>query len=313
MPDPAPAAEAERDYEVRTDASREGSPRLSGLQLPEHSLPAAEPKATRSLAVNQTASYRWTLAEDLEGFARAGIGGIGLYRPKVEEVDEDLAIDMIRASGLAVSSLSWIGGFTGSDGAKTEEALYDAGEAIRFAAAVGAGTVGIVSGGSGNHITRHARRLLVDAVKRLCDDAGELDVRLALHPLSAATSSGQSIVTSLREAVEVIAAVDRTNLGLIFDLGELGREPQLATRIPEVAPFVHVVRLSDRRPRPTGRRYGGTLCFGETLRAFVDSGYDGCFEFDPWTEANGVTPDYDVLLASCRARFEAFLAIDGEA
>ena len=35
-------------------------------------------------------------------------------------------------------------------------------EAVRVAAAVGAGTVAVVSGGPGNHIAKHARRLLVE-------------------------------------------------------------------------------------------------------------------------------------------------------
>jgi len=278
---------------------------MSGLQLPEDAATGGGPTAACSLSVNHTASYRWTLAEDLAGFARAGIGAIGLYRPKLQEVDEDEAIDLIRASGLAVSSLSWVGGFTGSDGAKSEEALYDAAEAVRFAAAVDAGTVGVVSGGSGNHITKHARRLVADALKRLCDDAGELGVRLALHPLSAATSSDQSIVTTLRETLDLIDATDRPNLGFIFDLAELAREPDLASRIPEVAHLVHAVRLSDRRGHSAGRRCGGPLTPASTVRAFADAGYEGCFEFDPWPHERDPAADYHALLAGCRSRFEA--------
>lgn len=292
---------------MRTDARPDGDLRISGLRLPEGTATGGGLAAARSLSVVQTTSYRWTLAEDLAGFARAGIGGIGLYRPKVEEFDEETAIDMIRASGLAVSSLSWVGGFTGSDGASQAESLYDAGEVVRFAAAIGAGTLGVVSGGSGNHIVKHARRLLVDALGKLCDDAAEVDVRLALHPLSAAASGGQSIVTTLEQTVEAVEAADRPNLGFVFDLAQLGREPDLVRRIPQVAPYVHVVRLSDRRPRSDRRRPGaGPVPVSAVVQAFVEAGYTGPFEFDLWADGAAGTADYDALLAGCRSRFEGF-------
>lgn len=297
---------------MRTDASRDGDLRMSGLRLPEDAAAGANLTPARSLAVNQTASYRWTLAEDLAGFARAGIAGIGLYRPKVEEVEEEEAIEMIRSSGLAVSSLSWVGGFTGSDGAKQEEALYDATEAIRFAAAVGAGTVGVISGGSGHHIVKHARRLLVDALKRLCDRAADIDMRLALHPLAAASASGQSILRTLDETLDVVEATRRPNLGFVFDLAQLGREADLTTRISQVASYVHVVRLSDRPLRATRcRLFGGPLPMAATVRAFVEAGYDGPFEFDLWTGSEAGVTDYDDVLSACRSRFESFGVVDG--
>lgn len=297
---------------MRTDASRDGDLRLSGLQLPEDAAAGGGLTAPRSLAVNQTASYRWTLAEDLAGFARAGISGIGLYRPKVEEVEEEEAVEMIRASGLAVSSLSWVGGFTGSDGAKQEEALYDATEAVRFAAAVGAGTVGVISGGSGHHIVKHARRLLIDALKRLCDRAADADVRLSLHPLSAASSSGQSILRTLDETLDIVEATRRQNLGLVFDLAQLGREADLTARISQVATYVHVVRLSDRRLRVPGRKLcDGPLPVAATVQAFVEAGYDGPFEFDLWTESGAGAVDYHAVLAAFRSRFASFGVIDG--
>jgi sugar phosphate isomerase/epimerase len=295
---------------VRTDAWRDADPRMSGLQLPQSAADTEGRSALRSLAVSQTTTYRWTLAEDLAGFAEAGIAGIGLYRPKVEEVEEDAAIDLIRASGLTVSSLSWAGGFTGSDGTTQAEALFDAGEAVRLAAAVGAGTVALVSGGSGGHITKHARRLAVDAFRRLGDEAGEMDVRLAIHPLSPAACSGQSVLTTLGQALEAVSATGCENVGLVFDLFQFSREPDLLARIPSVAPHVHVVRLSDRRARADRWRLGdGAFAAGAVVQAFLDAGYDGPFEFDLWHDATAAGHGgYEDLLAACRLRFESFLA-----
>ncbi len=306
-PEPAPAEKVEREPDVRTDAWRDGDLRISGLQLPDDAVTGGGQTAARSFAVNQTTSYRWTLAEDLAGFAKAGIAGIGLYRPKLQELDEEVAIDLIRDSGLTVSSLSWVGGFTGSDGSKLDEALFDAAEAVRFAAAVGAGTVGVITGGRGPHIAKHARRVLVDALVRLCDAAGEIDVRLSLHPMSASAPGGQSILTTLDETLGLIDSADQPNLGMVFDIAQLSREPNVVGRIGQFASCVHVVRLSDRRPRNDRRRPGdGPLPVASAVQSFIDAGYVGPFEFDLWTDSSAGSDDYEALLAACRARFESF-------
>lgn len=286
---------------------------MSGLQLPEGTAAGSGP-ATKSLAVSQTTTYGWSLAEDLDGFARAGIGGIGLYRPKLEEADEETAVEAIRDSGLSVSSLSWVGGFTGSDGARQVESLYDAFEAIRFAAQVAAGTVCVVSGGAGHHIATHARRLLLDALRQLSDEAAELGVRLALHPLADAASRHQSFVTTTRHAADLVSAVDRPNVGVVLDLFSLSVEPDTADEIFELAPLVHVVKLSDRRHRPgradRRRQIGdGSLPIASVVRSLVAAGYAGPFEID--LGPTDGRDDYDRLLMTCRQRFEGLAAAAG--
>ncbi|MBA3314936.1 MAG: sugar phosphate isomerase/epimerase [Planctomycetota bacterium] len=280
---------------------------MSGLQLPEAAATGGMLDAARALAVTQTTTYRWSLADDLAGYARAGIGGIGLYRPKLEELEEDLAIDAIRSSGLTVTSLSWVGGFTGSDGRKQDEALYDAGEAVRLAAAVGAGTVAVCSGGSGQHIGRHARRLLNDALLPLCDMAAELDVRIALHPFASA-GRPRSVITTIDETIEAIGAADRSNLGFVFDIAEFGAETKLVERVRDVASLVHVVRLSDRRLLTDRRRHfvDRSTPVAAVVNAFLDTGYDGPFEFDLWSDDDCSAADYEEVLADCRFRFESF-------
>ncbi|MGC1275607.1 MAG: sugar phosphate isomerase/epimerase family protein [Planctomycetaceae bacterium] len=288
-------------------ACRDDEIRISGLQLPEDATTGI-PAAPHALAVCQTTTYRWSLADDLARYARAGIGGIGLYRPKVDEVEEEVAIDLVRSSGLNVSSLSWIGGFTGCDGSRQADAVFDAAETVRLASAVGAGTVAVVSGGVGQHILKHARRLLVDSLRLACDHAAELDVRLALHPFSAAQSRNRTVLTNLDETLAAITATGRSNLGLIFDLAELGREPNLLERIPDVMRYVHVVRLSDRRHRPIGVRQecDSPPAVSAVVRAFVDAGYDGPFEFDLWSDYDRPSTDYEALLVSIRSRFDAY-------
>ncbi len=288
-------------------ACQETDFRISGLQLPDDETTGTL-LTDRRLAVCQTTTYRWPLAEDLNRYARNGIGGIGLYRPKLEELDEEDAIELVRSSSMPISSLSWIGGFTGCDGSRQCDALFDAAETTRIAAAVGAGTVAVVSGGVGNHIRKHARRLLNDSLELACDQAADFDVRLSLHPLTGPRSRTRSVLTNLDDTLDMIAAVDRPNLGLLFDLAELGGEADLLQRIPEIVSHVHVVRLTDRRNRAgAGRSPGeGSPSAAAIARAFVEAGYEGPFEFDLWSDVDRPASDYENLLVAIRSRFEAF-------
>ena len=62
--------------------------------------------------------------------------------------------------------------------------MDDARQALQLAGAVGAECLVLVSGPRRGHIHSHARRLLVDAVKALAEDAAEQGVALALLPMS---------------------------------------------------------------------------------------------------------------------------------
>jgi sugar phosphate isomerase/epimerase len=297
-------------HQVQTQACDDGEFRISGLQLPGVAVPNASTSESERFSVMQTTTYRWSLAEDLTGFAEARVGGIALYRPKLEEMDEDAAIDAVRSSGLAVSSLSWVGGFTGSDGRKLSEALFDAREAVRFAAAVGAGTIAAFSGSAGAHIDRHARRLLNDGLTALCDFAADADVRVAIHPFAKRGCRGRSVVGSLDEAVDAVLAAERPNLGLVLDLEELHDELDLLSRAGDLVPLVHVVRISDRRHRHDRRRHflDRVARTNAIVAALCDAGYDGPVEFDFWTGDDRATCEYVNLLGECRSRFEAIMA-----
>ena len=124
-------------------------------------------------SANGLTTIRWDLLQDVCGCRDSEISSIGLWRPKVLEFGEDRAVELLRDSSLDVSTVSWIGGFTGTNGHSFRDSLWDARQAIRFAGEVGAECVVVVSGSRGTHTLNHARRLLLDALRELADDAAE--------------------------------------------------------------------------------------------------------------------------------------------
>src|SRR4029079_9151199 len=98
--------------------------------------------------------YRWSLGQDLENYREAGYSGIGVWRNKLSDENEDQAIERLISSGLSISNISWAGGFTGSDGRSLADSIDDAASAIRLAGAVMAGCLGVFSGGRDKPILR---------------------------------------------------------------------------------------------------------------------------------------------------------------
>lgn len=264
------------------------------------------------LAMNEMTTYRWSLPEDVEGYQAAGVGAIGVCRPKLVEFGEERGIDLLGESGLAVSTLSWAGGFTGTNNQSFSEAMDDALEAVRLAGELRAESVVVVSGARAGHTLNHARRLLLDALKRLGDAAGERGVRLGLQPLHASFFSHCTFLCALDPTLDVLAACDHPHVGMTFDVYHLWQEPRLLERIPHIVPLVHTVKLSDWRepPRSENDRClpgDGVIPLPEIARAFVQAGYEGHFEIDIWSEELW-SSDYDALLRACRARFDALFA-----
>jgi sugar phosphate isomerase/epimerase len=265
------------------------------------------PSMTR-LAVNQITTNRWSLEQDLQFYREEGFEAAGLWRPKFSRLeDEDRAIDLVRESGLTISSLSFAGGFTGLNGSSFFDAVDDARQALQLASAVGAECLVLVSGPQRGHIQSHARRLLVDAVKALAEDAAELGVALALLPMSPAVGTDCSFLSSLDETLDVI---DRSGRGarIAFDVYHLWQEPRLLERIPEVAPHVAVVQISDSQGTPRSqydrcRPGDGRIPLTSIVHAFDEAGYGGYYELTIWSR-DLWKADYADMLSECRARFD---------
>ena len=259
--------------------------------------------------MNEMTTYRWSLKEDVVGYQDAGIGGIGVWRPKLAEFGEERGIDLIGESGLAVSSVSWAGGFTGSNGHSYDESVDDARDAIRVAGKLNAECVAIVSGSRAGHTVRHARRLLVGALQELGDYAAEHNVCLALQPMHPMFERNWTFLNTLDETLDILNRCNHRYIQLAFDVYHLWQEPRLLERIPEIASQTLTVQLSDWREPPRSENDRslpgeGEIPLPDIVRAFVEAGYSNYFEIEVWSEEVW-NSDYGELLDRCRRQFGA--------
>ncbi len=258
------------------------------------------------LSVNHLTTFAWDLDDEAIAYHREGFRAVGLWRPKLSDFGEERAGELLREMGISVSSLSWAGGFTGTNRWSFEDSLDDARAAIRAAALVGAECLSVVSGPRDGHIDTHARRLITEAVSILAPQAAEAGVTLALQPMRSDFSRSWTFLHALDETLEVIENAG-SQAKIAFDVYHLWNEPDLLSRIPELVPNVALVQLCDACSGARGDRRmmlgEGEIPLSAIVHAFDEAGYAGYYELAAWSRPLWRT-DYHELLRECRARFD---------
>jgi sugar phosphate isomerase/epimerase len=235
------------------------------------------------LSMNEMTTYRWSWEQDVENYQEAGYGGIGVWRHKLADGDEDEAIERILASGLSVTQLSWAGGFTGSDGRTLADGVEDALEALRLAAALQAGCLVVYAGGRNNHTFRHAGRPLRLAIDELLPLAESVEIPLAVEPMHAACAKEWTFLTDLSSVMSLIEEYQSPCLKIAYDTYHFpihGRQRDVLKRI---APHIGIVHLGDRRHAPSIEQERcplglGRLQLGDVIGTLQEAGYTGNYD-----------------------------------
>lgn len=234
-------------------------------------------------SLNEVTTFRWSLAEDLHFYHAAGWEAIGLWRRKLADFGDEKAIELVRESELAVSSLSWAGGFTGSEGHTSAESIADARLAIELAAELNAGCLVIYSGGRNHHIRTHALRLLRSAFEQLLPLAERNGVTLALEPMHHACAAEWTFLTSPRDALALIDEYASPRLKLALDTYHFPHLASIGLTAADLTDRLALVQVGDARAPhsidqdrcPLGH---GGVPNAKLLRSFLDAGYKGDFE-----------------------------------
>jgi sugar phosphate isomerase/epimerase len=261
---------------------------------------------TLRLSVNHLLTPAWELDDELVAYYRERFRAVGLWRPKLSHFGEERLAELLSELGMSVSSLSWAGGFTGTNRWSYVDSIRDARNAIKAAATVGAECLCMVSGPRGGHIAKHARRLITHAVKELAPEAAEAGVTLALQPMRTDFSRKWTFLHTLDETLEILSH-GRGAVKLAFDVYHLWQEPRVLARIPEIASQIATVQLCDSHNDPRGERRlmgDGEIPLGAIVQAFDEAGFTGYYELAPWSKQLWQR-DYSELLRECRVRFDA--------
>lgn len=237
------------------------------------------------LSVNELSTFRWSFEEDVLHYRRAGFSAIGIWRAKLADYGEEKAAELLRDNNMAISSLQWIGGFTGSDGRSYRDSLHDGLDAIQLASDLNAECVVVLAGGRSGHTNNHAHRLLRAALKELAEAAEAVGVQLAIEPMHVGCAYEWTFINTVPQCLDLIASIGRPNFGLVFDCYHLGQDPDALEWLDSIVPFVRLVQLGDAKHAPMGEQNRcllghGFLPLPEILQTFERGGYRGYYEVE---------------------------------
>ncbi len=237
------------------------------------------------LSVSELSTFRWTFEEDVLHYKAAGFQAVGVWRAKLADYGEEKGIELLREHGMSVSSLQWIGGFTGHDGRSFRDSLHDGLDAIQLAADLRAHTVVVLAGGRCGHTKSHAHRLLITALEELTEAAEAVGIQLALEPIHVGCAYDWSFVTDIPQCLDIIARIGRKNLGLVFDCYHLAQDQSVMAWLESIVPHVRLVQLADAKHAPMGEQNRCLLGHGRVplqhiLATFHAGGYDGFYELE---------------------------------
>ena len=237
------------------------------------------------LAVSELSTYRWTFEEDVLRYKEHGFSAVGVWRPKLADCGESKGRELLLEQGLKVSSLNWIGGFTGNDGRSYKDAMHDALDAVDVAAQIGADCLVVLAGGRSGHTRNHAKRTLRKALVELSEAAQAVGIQLAVEPMHVGCAQEFTFLTSIPDTLDVIAGIGRSNCGVVFDCYHMAQDQNAMHWLPSIVPFIRLVQLGDAKSAPMGEQNRCLLGHGriplmDIVQTVEECGYQGFYEVE---------------------------------
>src|SRR3712207_4944745 len=183
------------------------------------------------LSLNQMTTERWSVRQAVEGCARAGIPGIGLWRHKVAETGLRESARLVRDAGLRVSSLCRGGMFPAATAAERRERIDDNRRAIDEAAELGTDVLVLVCGPAPDRDIDAARMMVEEGVAELVPYARERGVRLGIEPLHPMFAAERSVIVTLGQANSLAERFPVQQVGVVIDVYHVWWDPEVYRQI----------------------------------------------------------------------------------
>tara|TARA_R110002111_G_scaffold145764_3_gene212336 strand:- start:278 stop:1120 length:843 start_codon:yes stop_codon:yes gene_type:complete len=263
------------------------------------------------LSINTaTTRAQWNLSQAIDGYARAGVGGISPWRDQIAEMGLAKAAKAIRDAELTVTGVCRGGMFPWMDEAGKLAMLDDNRRAIEEAATLQAQCLVLVVGGlpAGSKDLAGAHAMVEEAINTLLPEARAAGVKMAIEPLHPMYAADRACVNTMRHALDIC---DRAGegIGVAVDVYHVWWDTELQSQIQRagkerllafhVCDWLVPTRdlLMDR-----GMMGDGVIDI-PLLRGWVEAaGYDGFHEVEIFSELDWWKRDPDEVVGVCKER-----------
>lgn len=270
------------------------------------------------LSINQaTTRPQWSLAEAIEGYARAGIRSIGIWPDKLAECGLAEAKRRLAANDMAVSSLSLgrvfsEGASAGSEYDRCRRALDEAAELGADCVVVLAGTQGSGPGPGPVGGLARARATVRDDFADLLSRLGPPPVPLALEPIHPMQAGELSCVNTLDQALDLCDALGN-GIGIAADLYHLWWDPGLDAALARAGDRILACQVSDWLV-PTvdlmagrGMPGDGVIDLPHLMSRIAATGYRRTIEIELMSRNDWWNRRPETVVAVCAERFLQYI------
>ncbi len=268
------------------------------------------------LCIHQVTLMQCGFRQSMEVLARHGVTKTAIWRDKLDEVGTAEGARILRDLGIEVVSLCAGGLLSAAEPAERRMALDDNRRWIDQAAAVNARSMVTITGGltQGQTDLRAALDRACQGIAELIPHARAAGVRLALEPLHPMVCGFRSVISTVREANEMLRELDAPDvMGLAVDSYALWWDHNLEADLADAAPHLLNFHVSDwlnptRDVRLDRGMPGDGQIDNRRIRAWIEAGgFDGPVEVEIFSERDWWTRDPDEVVATIIERSQTVL------
>jgi sugar phosphate isomerase/epimerase len=244
--------------------------------------------------------------EDVEIAKQVGVGGLGVIESKIADLNVDhktlLQEAGLRATLCAPEVLAilpspgiewWFPGPRDID-ARVERIA----SGVQRLSSLNPDTIFCLTGPSGEFGEAKARSIIVEALRSFASIAADLGTRIAIEPMRTHFRSEWTLVSDLRECLDLLDEVGEDNAGIVFDIWHMWDSAQVHDMIPLAAGRIFGVQVSDYRepnrgPRDrvvAGEGVAGVAVLVAELRS---AGYEGWYDLELFSDDGRFGYEYE--------------------
>mgnify|MGYP001818291766 FL=1 len=274
------------------------------------------PLSSDRLCIHQVTLMQCGFRQSLETLARHGVTKTAIWRDKLDEVGTEEGARILRDLGLEVMSLCAGGLLSASDPAGRQIAIDDNRRWIDQAAAINAGSLVTITGGleDGKTDLRAARDAACQGIAEIIPHARAAGVHLALEPLHPMVCGFRSVISTVREANEMLRELDAPDvMGIAVDSYALWWDHNLQSDLKEAAAHIRNFHVSDwlsqtRDVRLDRGMPGDGQIDNRRIREWIEAGgFDGPVEVEIFSELDWWKRDPDEVISTIVERAQTAL------
>jgi sugar phosphate isomerase/epimerase len=241
--------------------------------------------------------------QDLELAAETGATGISICEFKLRDGEEEAQLEALRASGLAaalcmptsISPLPASRVFPGPTA--LDERIEAMCASVRRLAPFRPATIVVLTGSASGRSAKEARRDAIEGLRTVAALAGELGTRLSLEPQRVDLVPGRSLVTTIPEALELVAEVAEPSLDVMYDVYHLWDTPDVVSLSERHAREFGGVQVCDWRAETRGFMDrllpgDGLIDLAALFAALDAGGFEGWYDLEIFSDDGRYGSDY---------------------